>query len=211
MTAVRISSIASPLYGPTVRTAATRLVFVAEGLGLLPEHGPVEQLDIGLVRDIARSTLSEGVAREAALAIIEDTDDATSEARWSDLITRLEKALTGSPMPQRELAGLLRTYGHETLGALLGISAASLRRYATGVRAVPDAVATRIHFVALVTADLAGSYNEFGLRRWWSRPRSALDGHSPRAALGNEWDPDGSAALAVAELGRALAGPGAAV
>ena len=40
-------------------------------------------------------------------------------------------------MPRRELAGLLRTYGHEDLGQLLGISPASLRRYATGARTVP--------------------------------------------------------------------------
>lgn len=211
MSMVRLSSATAPFDTPTVRRAATRLVLVADGLGLLPEHGLIERIDVELIRDIARSTLSEGVAQGAAFAILEGTGASTTEARWSALIEHLEDALAGSPMPRRELAGLLRTYGHESLGPLLGISPASLRRYAAGARAVPDTVAARLHFLALVTADLAGSYNEFGLRRWWERPRSALEGRSPRVALGDDWDPDGPTALAVAELAHSLAGPGAAV
>jgi hypothetical protein len=210
MSLVRLSSTSAPFNTPSVRRAATRLVLVADGLGLLSEHGTIERLDDELIRDIARSSLSEGVALGTALAILEDTGASTSGARWGALIEHLEDALTGSPMPRRELAGLLRTYGHESLGQLLGISPASLRRYATGTRAVPDAVAARIHYLALTTTDLAGSYNDFGMRRWWERPRSALDGRSPRAVIGDGWDPDGPPALAVAALARALAGPGAA-
>jgi hypothetical protein len=211
MSTVRVSSIVAPFDTPAARQAATRLVLVADGLGLLPEPGPIERIDVDLIRDIARSTLSEGVARGTAMAILEETGSTTTRARWSELIGHLEDALTGSPMPRRELVGLLRTYGHESLGPLLGISPASLRRYAAGMREVPDLVAARIHFLALVTADLAGSYNEFGLRRWWDRPRSTLGGRTPREALGREWDPDGPAALAVGQLAHTLAGLGAAV
>jgi uncharacterized protein (DUF2384 family) len=39
-------------------------------------------------------------------------------------------------------------------------------------------------------ADLAGSYNEFGIRRWFQRPRSELEGRSPRDVLHGPWDPD---------------------
>lgn len=210
MTTVRVSSIAAPFDTPPARRAATRLVLVADGLGLLPEPGPIERIDVDLIRDIARSSLSEGVARGTAIAILEDTGSSTTKARWGQLLESLGGALAGSPMPRRELAGLLRTYGHESLAPLLGISPASLRRYVSGTREVPDVIAARIHFVALVTADLAGSYNDIGLRRWWDRPRSALDGRSPREALGTAWDPDDAAALAVADLAHALAGPGAA-
>lgn len=208
---IRMASVGDPFDQPSVRSAATHLVLVAGGLGLLPEHASVERLDIELIRFIARTSLSEGVGQEAALAILEDTGASTSGERWEDLIVHFEAALAGSPMPKRELAELLRTYGHESLGSLLGISPASLRRYGTGARAVPDLIAARIHFLALVTADLTGSYNEFGLRRWWERPRSALDGRSPRVALGDDWDPDAQAAHDIAELAHALAGPGAAV
>ena len=64
--------------------------------------------------------------------------------------------------------------------------------------------------MALVTSDLAGSYNPIGLRRWWERPRTALGGRSPRQALGRDWDPDDPDAIAVADLARALAGPASA-
>ena len=73
-------------------------------------------------------------------------------------------------------------------------------------RTVPDAVADRIHFVALVTSDLAGSYNEFGLRRWWERPRVTLGGLSPRAVLVTGWKPGDEGANAVAELAATLIG-----
>ncbi len=210
MSTVRIASVSAPFDTPSVRRAATHLVLIADGLGLLPEGATIERIDEDLIRDIARSSLSEGVALGTALAILEDTGEAMSAARWSALIEHLADALTGSPMPRRELTGLMKTYGHESLGQLLGISSASLRRYATGTRVVPDAVAARVHFLALVTTDLAGSYNDFGMRRWWERPRSVLQGRSPRAALGEDWDPDDPSVLAVADLARALAGPGSA-
>jgi hypothetical protein len=211
MSLVRLSSTTAPFDTPSVRNAAAHLVLIADGLGLLPVDRPIERIDDELIREIARSSLAEGVAQGAALAILEDTGASTSGARWGALIEHLQDAITGSPMPRRELTGLLRTYGHESLGQLLGISPASLRRYAAGTRAVPDTIAGRIHYVSLVTTDLAGSYNAFGIRRWWERPRAALEGRSPREALGDEWDPNEPAALAVADLARALAGPGAAV
>ncbi len=210
MSTVRLSSASAPFDVPDVRRAATRLVLMAGGLGLLPESAPIEQLDAELIRDIARNSLSEGVAQGTATAILEDTGVDTSGVRWVDLIERLGDAIEGSPMPRRELVGLLRVYGHEALVPLLGISPASLRRYAAGSRVVPDAVAARIHYLALVTADLAGSYNEFGLRRWWDRPRDALDGRSPRAALGDAWDPVDEVARRIADLAGALAGSGSA-
>jgi hypothetical protein len=127
-------------------------------------------------------------------------------ARLETLINRLDSALSESPMPERELGELLRVYDYEGLASLLGTSVASLRRYAAASRTVPDAIANRIHYIALVTSDLAGSYNDFGLRRWWERPRTSLDGRSPRSALGAAWDPDGPSAVSVAELARSLTG-----
>jgi hypothetical protein len=210
MVIVRLSSVASPFDRATVRSAGTRLVLVAEGLGLLPQDGPpVERLDLDLVRDIARRTLAEGVGQEPALALLEGAGSA-GPADLEGMITRLVRSLSDSPMPARELEQLLVTYGRERLGELLCISEASLRRYANGERGVPDIVAARAHFVALVTAELAGSYNAYGLRRWWERPRRALDDRSPRQALGSEWDPDGPGARMVAALAAGLVGAGAA-
>jgi hypothetical protein len=82
----------------------------------------------------------------------------------------------------------------------------SLRRYAAGQRTTPDDVADRLHFVALVVADLAGAYNPFGIRRWFDRPRPQLAGASPIEALGERWRPQDPAARRVRALARALVG-----
>jgi hypothetical protein len=210
MTSVRLSSASAPFDRAPVLPAAARLVLLAEGVGLMPERDePVVRLDLDLVRGIARLMLDEGVGRTAALKILEGPR-APSDVVLADRITALTRSLTDSPMPDRELGQLLETYGREMLAEMLDISEASLRRYVSGERSAPDVVAARAHFVALVTADLAGSYNAIGVRRWWGRPRSALDGRSPREALGRAWDADSSVALRVAALAHELVGSGGA-
>lgn len=100
-----------------------------------------------------------------------------------------------------------RILGAELLSALLGISASSLRRYGKGARHTPDAVAVRLHFLALVVADLAGSYNELGVRQWFERRRVQLEGKTPAQLLRGEWNVESSGATRVRELARALTGP----
>ena len=92
----------------------------------------------------------------------------------------------------------------DALADLTGISLASLRRYANGERKTPQRVAERLHWIAMVIADLAGSYNEFGIRRWFERPRSQLNGRSPRQLLNGDWTPDSTEALRIKELSAAL-------
>lgn len=204
MTLLQITSVAAPLNRPSLLAVATGLVRRALGLGLLSDRVRIERLDLELIRSIAREASRAGVGQDTALALLEAK--ASAPARLRSLIARLDDQLVESPVPQRELWELLRTYEPADLASLLGTSPASLRRYAAASRTVPDQVAGRVHFVALVTSDLAGSYNEFGLRRWWGRPRTALGGKSPREALAGTWDPDGKDALRVAELARALTG-----
>jgi hypothetical protein len=102
------------------------------------------------------------------------------------------------------LAWLVRTYGTAATAALLDVPTAELRAYREGTCAVPALVAGRISYLVLVTDQLVGAYNAMGLRRWWQRPRVALDGRSPRAALGGDWDPAGPAAEAILALARGL-------
>ena len=204
MTLLQITSVDARLSRPGLLAAATGLVRRALGLGLLSDREPIERLDLALILSIAREASAAGVGQDAAIALI-DQEGGTS-ARLESLIVRLDGALADSPMPGRELHELLRVYDYDGLASLVGTSVASLRRYAGATRTVPDAVAGRIHFVALVTSDLAGSYNEFGLRRWWARPRGALGGRSPRGALGSVWGPDDEEAAIVAGLAASLVG-----
>ena len=57
-----------------------------------------------------------------------------------------------------------------------------------------------------VVGDLAGSYNAFGIRRWFERPRQQLAGRSPRAELGADWSVDDATAAQVKSLAQALVG-----
>jgi len=52
-----------------------------------------------------------------------------------------------SPVPSSGSAKLNSTFGHDVLAGLLEISTASLLRYQSGERQVPDAVAERAHFL----------------------------------------------------------------
>ena len=100
-------------------------------------------------------------------------------------------------------------FGDEALAELLAISLSSLKRYAGEERATPSKIAERLHWVAMVVADLAGSYNEFGIRRWFERSRSQLEGRSPRKVLGAQWSPGDPAARRVRSLAASLVGAGA--
>ena len=110
-----------------------------------------------------------------------------------------------SPVPKQEWRALQDVLGLELLARLLGISLSSARRYISGSRSTPDGVAARRHFLAFVVGDLAGAYNDIGIRRWFDRPRERLDGSSPAQALGEGWSPIDDGPRRVRDLARALA------
>ena len=121
-------------------------------------------------------------------------------------LQRLAEAMEDSAAPAAEWPAMRAIFSDETLGALVEVSPASLRRYAGGERATPQEVAERLHWLALVVADLAGAYNDFGMRRWFERPRSQLGGKSPRQLLGRGWHVDSEAATRVRALASVLRG-----
>jgi hypothetical protein len=105
-----------------------------------------------------------------------------------------------------------------------GVGRAAAARLATtardpdALRSAPDAfvealrgseVATRLHFLATVVADLVGMYNAFGVRRWFERPRSALGGRSPPRCSPATGIPTTEGPLAVRSLARSLVGSSA--
>src|SRR5439155_9476816 len=113
-------------------------------------------------------------------------------------------ALEASPVPKFEWTGLGRIFAPDDLAALMNVSLSSLKRYVSGERETPDDVAARLHFLALVVGDLAGSYNDVGIRRWFQRKRTRLDGRAPAQLLTGEWDPDDAGPRRVRELAREL-------
>lgn len=85
----------------------------------------------------------------------------------------------------------------------------SIRSCAAVERTTPQLTAERLHVLALVLADLAGSYNDFGIRRQFDRRRSALADPTPTELL-IDFEPDGADTVSVATLAAELVGLGAA-
>lgn len=200
MSRIRIESVSGPLAAqPEVARRAATLLARGEVMGFVaPFSGP---LTVEVVRDSLSGLAAHGVATRAAVGVDED-----------QLGEAIELALEGtehSPMPDGEWASMLETLGDDLLARLVCVSPSSLRRYAAGARRAPDSVVGRLHTLALVVADLAGAYNDYGIRRWFARPRTVLEGRSPEAVLAGEWDPDGLEAARVRRLATGVVGASA--
>jgi hypothetical protein len=124
----------------------------------------------------------------------------------ADALISVLDGIEQSPLPDVELKALDNILGDELLGRLVHASTSSIHRYQTGARATPDPIAARVHFVALVTADLAGSYHALGIRRWFERPRPQLNGTAPADVLAGEWDPEDTPVREVRALAATLIG-----
>jgi hypothetical protein len=176
----------------------------AEAMGLVEETSDTpRKLDAAAVARLVRRVRAAGIARGPALRL--DNVEAPSAAELAGVLRLVIAALEESPVAKYEWRAASRVFDVERLSALLGISLSSLRRYLSGARETPDDVAARLHHLALVVGDLAGAYNEVGIRRWFDRKRSALAGRSPAALLSGDWSPDDKGPQQVRALARSLA------
>jgi len=181
----------------------TRLAFEvsrrAEAMGIVDDAPP---RDASGIRQLVNRVRRAGIAASAA-DLINNVETPTPR-ELADLLTAMVAALEASPAPKFEWTGVMRVFGADDLAPLLNVSVSSLKRYQAGERTTPDDVAARLHFVALVVGDLAGSYNDIGIRRWFTRKRSLLDDRSPASILRNAWDPDDEGPMRVRRLAREL-------
>jgi hypothetical protein len=182
-----------------------RLVFEvsrrAEAMGLIEPQSP-GGADLAGLRHVASRVGRAGIA-ESSAADINNVEPPSGE-ELAALLETMIAALEASPAPKYEWGGVARVFDPDDLAALLQVSASSLKRYQAGERTTPDAIAARLHFLALVVGDLAGSYNDIGIRRWFHRKRAQLDGRAPAAFLKGDWDPDDEGAARVRQLAREL-------
>lgn len=184
-----------------VATAAIRLMARAEAMGLIDfEAG--ESLNQTALGETIQAIESIGVGRQLV-----SEHDVRHNLRGA--LEYLSEALEQSPHPDTEWRSMSTLLGSTLLSELTGVSETSIRRYSAGERDTPDDAASRVHFLAMISADVLGAYNSFGLRRWFQRPRTKLDGQSPQAVLGDKWDVDGPGARRVSELARSLVSMGA--
>lgn len=202
MSELRITSVRKPFDDSEVAREAVRALTRAEAMGLLGKRETPDVLDLATIRRVARDMSAAGIA--SGLVAELDATKASEPRRLAAILRSASEALDASPLPDHEWSRLLVIFGAAELGELVGVSPASVRRYAGGARTTPDGVAARLHFLALVVGELIGAYNEIGIRRWFRRARTALDGRAPAKVLEAGWDPEDSAPRKVRELAAAL-------
>lgn len=192
-----------PVVNPTTASRA-RLILEAvrraEAMGLAsPGESRVSPTALD---DLARALRRAGIA--AAVAARLEENPAPAQAEFEQMLASVIGALEASPVPAYEWKALARVFSADDLAALLDVSLSSLKRYQSGERNTPDLVAARLHFLALVVGDLAGTYNDVGIRRWFQRKRTQLDGRAPAALLRSNWDPDDDGPQRVRALAQSL-------
>lgn len=199
---IQIRSVSDPFDSPEAVGAAVSILTTADAMGLLEGLGPVERLDLPTFTRVVERIAQAGIGQELHAALA--SRRRPSNPQLYALLRRLEGALEASPVPNSEWERLERLFGTERLAALVGVSPASVRRYRAGTRSTPDVVAARLHFVAIVVGDLAGAYNDRGIRRWFERSRAQLAGRSPAELLRGRWGPDDEGPRRVHRLARSL-------
>lgn len=205
MAQTQIKSKSDPIAIRSMRTLAIEVWRRAEGMGLVDANA--SQLDAADIPRLLKRVGDAGIARGAALHF--DNVEPPSVAEAEALLKLVIAALDSSPAPKFEWPAVSRVIDAEQLAPLLNVSVSSLKRYVSGERDTPDEVAARLHHVALIVGDLAGAYNEVGVRRWFERKRTALNGRAPAALLAGDWNPDDSSPQKVRELARSLVALGA--
>lgn len=199
---IQIESAHDPFTPPRIALQAATALGRADAMGLLPMEEVVNSLDIATFRRALRHIHRAGIARNVRF---DEAHPSGGESLERALI-HLNLALAESPVPEYEWDRLSEVLGTDLLGRLIGISESSLRRYRASARGTPDDVAERLHFLSIIVGDLAGAYNEIGIRQWFGRKRAQLDGRSPFDLLKGAWNGEQQGPLRVRELAGALTG-----
>lgn len=197
-----------PLDEPDLTALCLQLVSRGQVMGFLPrDPAPETRLDLAFIGRIGDCLAATGVAQESALALVRAAEPARWDARRvGEELRRTIDAVDASPQPDGEWGPARDLLGDDLLARLLAISSSSLRRYASRERPTPDEVAWRLHSVSRVLAALIGSYNSYGVRRWFDRERVALDGRAPAELIAGAEAEDDAGIVAVIALAESLAG-----
>jgi hypothetical protein len=187
---------------PAVARRGVEVLRLAEAMGLArPVGGP---LGYGQIAQVADQVAEQGIGTAFAATLTSDAHLSMTDIRRA--LDSLLDAMKESPLPRSELHSLGELLGRDRVAQLVGTSEPSLRRYLAGSRSVPDDIAQRAHWLAIVVGYLRGGYNALGVRRWFERPRTQLDGRAPQQLVSGKWDPDDPGPMRVQALARSLVG-----
>ena len=208
---VQIESVSAELLkSAELMRLAFGLLARAQTMGFCPASlAAGATLDDAALAELAGCLQQAGVAEEPAARLRAAVAAGAAPRVLTPELRALVEALDASPLPAGEWGPARELLGDDLLARLVGgVSPSSLRRYAGGARETPDDVAWRLHVVARIAAALLGSYNDYGVRRWFERRRTALGGRAPADALAAAGDEDDELLLATIALADGLAGAG---
>lgn len=200
---LRIRSVGEPFTNPRLARKGTAALARADAMGLLEERDQGLALDVTIFGRLAVGLQKAGIGGTVVPTL---TAVSKEPALFEQCLDQLNDALEASPAPSTEWSRLLGILDREMLARLLGISPASVRRYAATARETPDDVAARLHWLALIVGHLAGAYNEIGIRQWFERKRTQLGGQAPEQLLIGHWKPDDAGPQQARALAAALGG-----
>ncbi len=107
-----------------------------------------------------------------------------------------------------EWAAIREILGDGAVSQLVGVEPVTVALLADGQLLISAGVAERLNWLHSVLSDLAGAYDDFGVRRWFDRPRAQLNHQAPIQYLGGNWSPDHPSAIRVRTLAAAVSGGG---
>lgn len=206
---IQVESVDEPFRKPEIVGPTFGVLKRAGAMGLLTKT--IGKLDFAAFRDVVQSIRKAGIVRESEPAAhflaVKNPSKQVSSGELLRFMNILTEALEESPVPVYEWRRLTSLFQPEpeALAELLDISLSSLRRYSSKERDTPDDVAARLHFLALVTGDLVGAYNDMGVRNWFRRKRALLEGRAPKDLLRGDWQPGDPGPERVRALARSLA------
>lgn len=198
---IQITSSKGAFRNTSIAMRAVTALSRADAMGLLPAKERIDTLDAAALRSVLMHMHKAGIGRTLQATMNGDMVDPPA---LGHLLDQLNSALEESPAPEYEWDRLCNILGVDLLAGLVGISTISVRRYRTAARSTPDAIALRLHFLAMIVGDLSGAYNDMGIRQWFERKRVQLGGHPPAHFLTGDWDPKDTGPARVRDLARAL-------
>ncbi len=186
-----------------VLAVAIEFILKADSMGVLTSEVDTLNLDIEAIIRAAKDVTELGIGRRVVI-----NPERWREYSADDLCSRLKTLsaiLEESPQPMSEWKRLRMLLSDEMLATMTHVSEQSVRRYATESRETPDEVASRLHWLALITGDLQGAYNTAGVRKWFLRPRKSFGGQTPIEMLGAKlWNPTDENPVAVRTFAHSL-------
>ncbi len=107
---------------------------------------------------------------------------------------------------EKILLDLHEVLGENILAKILNRKQTTLQKMLDAPNQIPTSVEDRLNFLNAVIKNLKGSYNYYGICRWFQRERVQLNGKSPIDLLSGNWWPRDPKVLEILKLSSSLVG-----